>query len=123
MYEYKAHVTNVYDGDTVTCDIRLGFGILLTDKRLRLHGVDTPEIRNKNLEEKKRAYEARDFVRAKIAEIDNIIFIKTLKSGKFGRYITDIWLTEEEAEEGKWETTLNNMLLENNLAVEFMKKP
>jgi len=121
MYEYRATVTNVYDGDTATVNIDLGFDVILTDKRLRLRGVDTPEIRNKNLEEKKRAYEARDFVRAKIAEVNNIIFIRTHKSGKYGRYITDIWLNAEDAEEGKWETTLNNMLLENNLAVEFMK--
>ncbi len=122
MYEYRAKVTRVYDGDTITCDIDVGFNMVIQKKRLRLREVDTPEIRTRDLEEKKKAYEARDFVREKIAEVKGTIFIKTHKRGKYGRYITDIWLSEEDAEEGKWETTLNNTLLENNLAVRFGSK-
>lgn len=122
MYEYKAIVTKVYDGDTITCNIDVGFDLVLNDKRLRLREVDTPEIRTRDLQEKKKAYEARDFVRNKIAEVNHIIYIKTHKAGKFGRYITDVWLNKEDAENGLWETTLNNILLENNMAVRFGSK-
>ena len=40
MYEYRAYVTKVYDGDTVTCDIDLGFGVLLKKQKLRLFGLN-----------------------------------------------------------------------------------
>ena len=45
MYEYRCKVLKVVDGDTVDVDIDLGFGIVLTDERVRLMGIDTPESR------------------------------------------------------------------------------
>ena len=45
MYEYRAIITQVYDGDTLTADIDLGFGVWLRGQKLRLYGVDTPEIK------------------------------------------------------------------------------
>ena len=42
MYEYKAHVTNVVDGDTFDCVIDLGFRVA-THQRIRVDGIDTPE--------------------------------------------------------------------------------
>jgi len=45
MYEYRCSVLKVVDGDTADVDIDLGFGIVLTDERVRLMGIDTPESR------------------------------------------------------------------------------
>ena len=45
MYEYRATVVKVIDGDTVDVDIDLGFGIILSDERVRIMGIDTPESR------------------------------------------------------------------------------
>ena len=45
MYEYKATVTKVYDGDTITVDFDLGFGILIRKQKIRLLGINTPEVR------------------------------------------------------------------------------
>ena len=45
MYEYRATVISVYDGDTITVDIDLGFGIVLRKQKLRLYGLNTPEVR------------------------------------------------------------------------------
>ena len=45
MYEYKATVVKIIDGDTVDVDIDLGFGIVLKDERVRIMGIDTPESR------------------------------------------------------------------------------
>ena len=45
MYEYKATVTKVYDGDTITVDFDLGFGIILKKQTIRLFGINTPEVR------------------------------------------------------------------------------
>ena len=52
MYEYRAKVVKVIDGDTVDVDIDLGFGIVLTDERVRIMGIDTPESRTRDKVEK-----------------------------------------------------------------------
>ena len=49
MYQYKAKVRRVIDGDSIVCDIDLGFGIILKERNIRLFGIDTCEIRSKNL--------------------------------------------------------------------------
>ena len=52
MYEYKAKILKIVDGDTVDVDIDLGFGIVLTDERIRIMGIDTPESRTSDKLEK-----------------------------------------------------------------------
>ena len=52
MYEYNCKVNKVIDGDTVDVDIDLGFGIVLTDERVRIMGIDTPESRTRDKIEK-----------------------------------------------------------------------
>ena len=52
MYEYKCKIVKVIDGDTVDVDIDLGFGVWLHKERIRLYGIDTPESRTRDLEEK-----------------------------------------------------------------------
>ena len=52
MYEYKCKVNKVIDGDTVDVDIDLGFGVVLTDERVRVMGIDTPESRTRDKVEK-----------------------------------------------------------------------
>ena len=52
MYEYKCKVNKVIDGDTVDVDIDLGFGVVLTDERVRIMGIDTPESRTRDKIEK-----------------------------------------------------------------------
>ena len=53
MYEYACKVVRVVDGDTVDVDIDLGFDVVLRKQRIRLYGVDTPESRTRDKEEKK----------------------------------------------------------------------
>ena len=52
MYEYICKVNKVIDGDTVDVDIVQGFGIGLTDERVRIMGIDTPESRTRDKIEK-----------------------------------------------------------------------
>ena len=52
MYEYRVKIIKVVDGDTVDVDIDLGFGITLTDERVRIMGIDTPESRTRDKVEK-----------------------------------------------------------------------
>ena len=56
MYEYNAKVTHVVDGDTIDLSIDLGFDIWY-NSRVRFLGIDTPESRTRDLEEKKRGAE------------------------------------------------------------------
>ena len=52
MYEYKAKVLRVVDGDTVDVDIDLGFGVWMHRERVRMMGIDTPESRTRDKVEK-----------------------------------------------------------------------
>ena len=61
MYEYGCKITRVVDGDTVDADIDLGFSIKFKS-RIRLYGVDTPESRTRNLDEKARGKLASKFL-------------------------------------------------------------
>lgn len=90
MYEYKAEYISNYDGDTIKFMADLGFGIYYKIT-VRVHGIDTPELRSKDPEEKVKAYEAKEFVREALTNADSII-IKTLKDkkGKYGRYIAEV---------------------------------
>ena len=53
MYEYRCKIVRIIDGDTGDVDIDLGFGVWLHKERIRLYGIDTPESRTRDLEEKK----------------------------------------------------------------------
>ena len=52
MYEYNVKITKVVDGDTVDVDIDLAFGMTYKKQRVRLMGIDTTEIRTRDLVEK-----------------------------------------------------------------------
>ena len=91
FYRYKAFVESVYDADTVTLLIDVGFKTFRREK-VRLYGIDTPEIKTKDLKEKRLGLEARDFLRDLILLKD--VTIETLKQGKFGRYLVKIWIGE-----------------------------
>ena len=92
MYEYKATVTKVYDGDTITVDFQLGFGIILKSQKIRLLGINTPEVRG---ESKPEGLISRDALRARI--LGKVITIKTSKDkkGKFGRWLGEVFIEEE----------------------------
>ena len=62
MYRYRAIVIKVIDGDTVDVDLDLGFDVWLRKQRIRLYGIDTPESRTRDLEEKKFGLLAKNFI-------------------------------------------------------------
>ena len=92
-YYYIAEVVSVYDGDTITCNVDLGFKTFKRVK-IRLTGIDTPEIRTRDLEEKKRGYASRDWLSSQI--LGKNILLHTQEKGKFGRWLGTIWSLEEE---------------------------
>ena len=92
MYEYRAFVRKVYDGDTVTVDIDLGFDVVLKAQKIRLTRIDAPEVRGS---ERAEGLKSRDALREKIG--NKWIRIKTQKDkkGKYGRWLGELWLGEE----------------------------
>jgi len=92
MYEYEAVITDVYDGDTVTATVDLGFDHHMGNTKLRLLGIDTPELRGGTARNKKKAREARDYLRSLI--LGNKVLIRTVRDtkGKYGRYLAIIFL-------------------------------
>ncbi len=96
LYHYKAEVLSVYDGDTVTLMIDQGMKHFARVK-VRMIGINTPEIRTKDLEEKKRGYEAKEYLKSRI-EGKNVI-VHTQKKGKFGRWLGVLWTYDPNAEE------------------------
>jgi len=87
-YCYKAKCVSVYDGDTVTLDISLGFGVTMREK-IRLLGINTPEVRGK---EKLDGLISRDRLRELINGKDIIIATHKDKGGKYGRLLATIYL-------------------------------
>ncbi len=76
-YEYKALVTDVLDGDTISVDIDLGFKVILKDQDVRLFGIDTPEIKDKA---NPLGQEAKDFLSKLI--LGQEITLETIKNKK-----------------------------------------
>jgi micrococcal nuclease len=90
MYEYKVKVVKVIDGDTIDVDIDLGFNTTLTKKRIRLYGIDTPESRTRDKEEKKRGLISKKYLLLK-CPIGEYVILKSHGIGKFGRILGELF--------------------------------
>ncbi len=88
MYEYKCKIIKVIDGDTTDVDIDLGFGVWLKKQRRRFFGIDTPESRTRDLEEKKYGLAAKEYVKSHLplGSIQTLVTVKDGK-GKYGRIL------------------------------------
>lgn len=108
MYTYNAHVISVYDGDTITVEIDLGFYAHLKNMKLRLYGINTPEIRGDTREA---GLVARDALRSRI--LDKDVVVRTIRDTqeKYGRWLAHIEIDGED---------INNWLVANNYAVSYM---
>ena len=86
MYEYQVkEIVKVIDGDTVDIIIDLGFS-LTKKERVRLAGIDAPESRTKDLEEKEFGLDAKEFLQRRLADCPHL-WVKTEKDGKYGRML------------------------------------
>jgi micrococcal nuclease len=98
MYEYRVKsLIAVVDGDTIDVDIDLGFDISLT-KRVRLAGIDTPESRTTNKEEKVLGLEVKELLKKKLKEAKTIVIKTQLPDSteKYGRILGWIYLDGAE---------------------------
>ena len=115
LFYYKGYVESVYDGDTMTITLDLGFSMHAHKVKVRLLGVNTPELRGGTEQTKKAGYEARDFVRNLC--LHKHVFIRSEKKGKYGRYLATVWHIEEGI---CAEKSINDLLVEKELAVPYM---
>ena len=99
LYHYNATVSRVIDGDTIDVVLDLGFDILLKG-RVRFHGMDAPESRTKDAEEKIRGLESKVYVENWIEGHDGKIIIQTSldERGKFGRILGKILCPDDECD-------------------------
>ena len=102
-------INRVVDGDTIDVTIDLGFD-LMKKERVRIAGVDTPEKRTRDLEEKARGLAAKDFVVEILKQHKNNFILHSQGVGKYGRCLGNIFLGD---------TNLNDLLINEGHAVEY----
>ena len=117
MYEYKCKIVKVVDGDTADVDIDLGFGVWMKKQRIRFAGIDTPESRTRDLEEKKYGLAAKACVESylPVGSIRTLITVKD-ERGKFGRILGKFKAYDEYTD--AW-VNLNQLMIIKHHAVEY----
>lgn len=108
MYKYNAKVIKVYDGDTITLEVDLGFQFKFTNS-FRLLRINCPEVRG---ETRTDGLKSRDRVRELI--LDKNIIIETTKDSqeKYGRYLAEVFVDINGVL-----TNINDLLVEEGLAI------
>ena len=121
MYEYHAIVDRVVDGDTIDVTIDLGFKVW-KKMRVRMEGINTPESRTRDLEEKKRGLAAKDRLIEILKFNDNKCILKVSGVGKYGRALATVLvnsLSPLNGEDGVTLIDVNKQLIEEGHAVEY----
>jgi len=109
MYIYKAKCLRVVDGDTLDAQVDLGFDIHKVI-RVRLVGINTPESRTRDLEEKERGLATKAFVKDILKKHKNYFILQSQGVGKYGRCLGEIFLGD---------TKLNDLLINEGHAVKY----
>jgi len=117
MYEYRVSIDRVVDGDTVDCWIDLGYNLKI-HKRIRFAGVNAPETRTRDKEEKKRGLLAKDWlinkIDPKVVGSEKQIILKSYEYGKYGRVIGELFIVS-----GSRKQSINKMMLAEGLVTEY----
>ena len=114
MYTYKAKLMRVVDGDTVDAEIDLGFGVFMK-QRIRLYGINTPESRTRDLEEKEKGLKAKARVEELLALTEGKFFLYSKGVDKYGRCLGDVRIEPNIHNH----INLSEKLLAENLAVPY----
>lgn len=121
MYRYKVDVTRVVDGDTVDVDVDLGFGMTYKKQRVRMVGIDTPESRTRDLEEKFYGKQSKYFLESLLK--DKEVQLVSHDKGKFGRILGELFIVDSEPlKDGLINNAagnVNKMMVDNYRAVPY----
>ena len=113
MYEYKVTIDRIIDGDTVDVDINLGFDVVLTKKRVRLYGIDTPESRTRDKEEKVRGLLSKSFLQLQ-CPVGSYAKLISHDIGKFGRILGELFEYNTDNE-----VSINQVMCDEGFAVPY----
>lgn len=114
-FKYRVTIDHVVDGDTVDCSIDLGFDVCIR-KRVRLIGIDTPESRTRDLEEKKFGVLSKEKLKQRLSGASRVELRcpKPDSRGKFGRILGELWIVDKDGE-----TNLNEWMCNKGYAVPY----
>ena len=111
MFEYNAKVIRVVDGDTIDAMVDLGF-TTFKKVRIRMHGINAPESRTRDLVEKEKGLAAKARLIEMLEESDNEFRLISHGVGKFGRCLGEIYLSGHA-------TSLNKQLIWEGHGTEY----
>lgn len=117
MFEYRCELSRVVDGDTVDLIVDLGFNVNVKE-RFRLLGIDAPESRTRDLEEKQLGIASTNFLKLLLKAKSMKVTTKKDKKGKYGRWIGTLYIADRYAFEATkdWQN-VNEMMVLNGHAV------
>jgi len=114
MYEYRATIKRVVDGDTLKAMVDVGFH-MHHDVTLRLYGIDCPEVRTRNLEEKEKGIEAKNRMIELLEKCNYEVRIKSHGLDKYGRCLAEVVSNTPHGESHN----INRILLDEGLATDY----
>ena len=119
MFEYKCKLVKVVDGDTVDVDIDLGFGVWLQKQRIRLYGIDTPESRTSDAEEKIYGLAAKQRMQEWLDGGNLKIVTHKDAKGKYGRILGKFKVLDIRPDRKNTSMILNDFMIEKHYAVAY----
>ena len=117
MYTYNIELLRVVDGDTIDPNIDLGFNVTVK-KRVRFLGVNAPESRTRDLEEKAKGLAAKDRVK-QLLEGTKTIQLKSHGVGKYGRCLGELHIDIVDGQEKMTLESVNELLIKEGHAVVY----
>lgn len=119
IYRIKS-VLKVVDGDTIDASIDLGFSISL-EKRIRLAGVDTPESRTTDANEKKLGLEVKEWLKKKLEGQTDIVVKTELPDSteKYGRILGHLFIGDKEVSAVNKKKSVNQQMIDEGLCWEY----
>ena len=110
MFTYNIKITKVVDGDTAKGDIDLGFGMVYANQTIRFWGIDTPESRTRDLEEKYYGKLSSQYVKDRLIVGEKYQMRTEIDKGKFGRILGEFFIDG---------VSLNEQMVKENMAVKY----
>lgn len=118
MYNYNAVCTRVVDGDTIDAMIDLGFGVHIK-KRIRLAGINAPESRTRDKQEKILGLAAKDRLIVMMEGADNKFELESQELGKYGRVLGKLHIDKLDGKDLITKTCVNDCLVKEGYATEY----
>ena len=110
-FTYNVTINRIVDGDTAKVDIDLGFGIVYSNQTIRFWGIDTPESRTRDLEEKYYGKLASQYVKDRLVVGEKYQMRTEIDKGKYGRILGEFFIDG---------VSLNQQMIDENMAVKYL---